>query len=74
MKIKSATGVTGFILDTIDGCVFRVYNRDGEFTDYDLRHNDLEVTIVDEDAVLYTDNRGRSTLDYSPNTLGIEIK
>lgn len=74
MKATSATGVTGFVLDTIDGYVFRVYHDDGGFEDYDLRHGDLEVTIQDTDAVFYQLDNGRRLLDYSPPTLGIEIK
>lgn len=74
MITKPATGTTGFILDTLDGYVFRVYHKDGGFTDYDLRHSDLEVTIRDEDAVFYELDNGQKLLDYSPPTLGIEIK
>jgi hypothetical protein len=74
MKTTSATGTTGFVLDTLDGYVFRVYDKDGGFTDYDLRHGDLEVTIQDADAVFYELDNGRKLLDYSPPTLGIEIK
>ena len=73
-KFKVATGTTGFILDTIDGYVFRVYDK-GEmsFTDYDLHHCDLEVTIVDEDAVFYERENGIGSLDYSPQTLGYPL-
>jgi hypothetical protein len=76
MKIKQATGTTGFILDTLDGYVFRVYHKDNSFTDYNLRSGDLEVTIVDEDAFFYPDSSGRTggTLDYGPETLGLDIK
>lgn len=74
MITKPATGTTGFILDTLDGYVFRVYHKDGGFTDYDLRHSDLEVTIRDEDAVFYELDNGQKLLDHSPPTLGIEIK
>ena len=74
MKIKQATGTTGFILDTLDGYVFRVYHKDNSFTDYNLRSGDLEVTIVDEDAFFYPNERGGGTLDYGPETLGLDIK
>jgi hypothetical protein len=74
MKIKQATGTTGFILDTLDGYVFRVYHEAGGFTDYNLRSGDLEVTIVDEDAFFYPNERGGGTLDYGPETLGLDIK
>ena len=73
MKATSATGVTGFVLHTIDGYVFRVYEKDTEaFRDYDLHHFDLEVKIVDEDAVFYELDSGKNLLDYSPPTLGID--
>jgi hypothetical protein len=75
MNIKNAAGTRGFVLDTLDGPVFRVYNKDHSFTDYKLHHGDLEVVIVDEDAFFYPDSKGRDggTLDYSPGTRGIDI-
>ena len=74
-KFKLAAGTTGFILKTFDEYVFRVYDKgESSFTDYDLHHCDLEVTIVDPDAVFYEYENGfKSTeyvLDYSPQTLG----
>ena len=74
MKAIAAAGATGFILYTIDGgYVFRVYEKGTEaFKDYDLLHSDLEVKIVDEDAVFYELDNGKNLLDYSPPTLGID--
>jgi len=74
MEIKKATGTTGFILDTLDGYVFRVYHKAGDFTDYNLRSGELEVTVVDEDAFFYPDDKDGGTLDYGPETLGLDIK
>jgi hypothetical protein len=74
MNIKNAVGTRGFVLDTLDGPVFRVYHEDNSFTDYDLHHGDLEVIIVDEDAYFYPNNKGGGTLDYSPATQGLDIK
>ena len=54
MTERSAHKVRGYILRTIDGdFVFRVYtnaaNADRkEFKDYKIRHQDLEVEIVDD--------------------------
>ena len=68
MKTKSANGLTGMLIQTWDSMKFRVYNNEHMFTDYDIRHYDLQVTIVDPDAYIY-DNK---YIDYSPQTLGIE--
>jgi hypothetical protein len=73
MKATSATGVTGFVLHTINGYVFRVYEKDTEaFKDYDLHHFDLEVKIVDQDAVFYELDSDKNVLDYGPATLGVD--
>ena len=73
MKATLATGVTGFVLHTIDGYVFRVYEKETEaFRDYDLHHFDLEVKIVDQDAVFYDLDSGKNVLDYGPATLGVD--
>lgn len=75
MNVKSATGTTGFILNTVHGCFFRVYEKDSTaFRDYELRHSDLEVTIQCDDAVFYELDIGVNLLDHSPETLGIDIK
>ncbi len=68
---KPANGVSGHLLQTFtDGpVVFRVYNADKTFVDYDLLHCDLCVTIVDEDAYFYN-SETRQILDHSPATLG----
>lgn len=72
MNIKSADGVTGFILYSGDGRhFFRVYGEDHTFKDYILLHSDLQVTINDPDAFFYEgDNLDR--LDHGPDTLGIK--
>jgi hypothetical protein len=51
--------------------VFRVYTDSFEFTDYDLLHCDLSVTITDKDATFYSDDQG-NRLDHNPETLGIQ--
>ena len=71
MKSKSANGVRGHLLSLADGTmVFRVYDNDHNFVDYNIHHSDLTVIIEDADAFFYRgDNRDR--LDHSPATLGI---
>jgi len=72
MKIEPANGVTGHLIYCMDGKYrFRVYSTDDKsFTDYDLCHSDLTVTIVDEDSAFYI-NKDVAVLDHSPATLGI---
>lgn len=73
MKIKPANGVTGHLLRTGYDVVFRVYDGTTftEFTDYDLIHSDLCVTITDEDAAFYSETQS-DRLDHNPETLGIK--
>ncbi|RYZ89216.1 MAG: hypothetical protein EOP06_09660 [Proteobacteria bacterium] len=70
MGNKSAKGLVGFLLgdDT-----FRVYDKDdrSKFTDYTIRHNDLQVVIEDDDAFIYEKN-SEHVIDYSQKTLGRE--
>ena len=69
----SANGVKGHILYIhIDNkYVFRVYDDQHNFVDYDILHSDLTVTIDDEDAFFYRDEY-RDVLDHAPQTLGDE--
>ena len=69
MTITPANGITGHLLRSGYDVVFRVYNGT-TFTDYDLTHSDLCVTITDEDAAFYSEPRS-DRLDHSPATLGI---
>lgn len=74
-KIKSANGISGYILKSFNNnYFFRLYNKDGTFTDYDINHSDLHVIIDDEDARFYENtNTNTNILDHSPTTLGIKI-
>ena len=68
---QSANGVSGHLLRLGNGdVVFRVYDQDHNFVDYDLAHNDLTVTIHDADAFFYRDEY-RDVLDHAPETLGL---
>jgi hypothetical protein len=71
-NIKSANGVTGSLLPVGRTWVFRVYHDNGDFTDYDIFHSDLQVTINDADAYFYERENGELYLDHSPQTLGIK--
>ena len=72
MTARSADGVRGHLLNLIDGTVvFRVYDVEHNFVDYDLHHSDLCVTIDDADAYFYRRDE-QDILDHAPITLGIE--
>ena len=72
-EVKSAAGVKGVLIRTLDGAmVFRVYHDRERFTDYEIRHDDLSVTIdADALAAFYT-VEGRDVLDHSPQVLGLQ--
>lgn len=74
VKTKSAKNVTGFLCRSSNGrYFFRVYDKDGEFVDYDISHTDLEVTISSDcDATFYENEKGETYLDHSPETLGLK--
>ena len=73
MKITNAAGVTGFLLQVGDGSiVFRVYDADHNFVDYQIHHHDLEVTIAqDYEAAFYYPSDRDPYIDHAPMTLGI---
>lgn len=73
-EVRSANGTRGFLCESaVDGShFFRVYETNGAFTDYYLRHQDLEVTISpDAMASFYRIGEDRF-LDHSPEVLGLQ--
>jgi len=73
MKPIKATGKRAVLCQRFTGGVFlRIYEADGTFNDLNIRHSDLEIEIVDEDAYIYTHGFGVQYLDHSPQTLGVE--
>jgi hypothetical protein len=64
-SVKPAKGTKGFIIRVGDCHMFRVYDKDFNFVDYDITHHDLEVVIMDEDASLYRSEFG-DYIDHSP--------
>lgn len=73
VAITSATGVEGHLLycHVEDTYQFRVYEKDHKFTDYDIKHCDLLVTITDKDASFYQVNNDTFILDHDPETVGL---
>jgi len=70
-QTKSADGVRGHLLNLFNGeYVFRVYDAEHNYVDYDIHHSDLCVTITDPDAYFYRRN-DQDVLDHAPTTLGL---
>jgi len=71
--VKKAAGVSGVVIkDAAGNFVFRVYGKGGEFTDYDIRDEDLAVTIAEDELVAFYQFDDRFVLDHSPQVLGLE--
>lgn len=67
-----ARGTVGSLIRTAGGNIlFRVYQSNGEFDDYDISHSDMLVKIIDDDASFYEFSDGSQTVDHTPETLGI---
>ncbi|MCP4367671.1 MAG: hypothetical protein GY797_06110 [Deltaproteobacteria bacterium] len=72
-KVSNASGVEGVLLLSLDGSYFfRVYREGGEFTDYELRHNDLPVIISRDALASFYEMEETNILDHSPEVLGLE--
>lgn len=77
MKSTTANGEVGYLIycHATDRHVFRVYDAQHNFVDYDIRHNDLRIKIIDPDAHFYTgqfNGEPYHELDHCPATLGIK--
>ena len=74
-KVRSANGVEGELCVRSDGSYFlRVADVQASegLVDYDLRHSDLRVRIIDEDAAFYDFGANHGpVLDHVPATLGL---
>ena len=79
-EVKPAAGVKGVLIRALDGAMmFRVYHDHERFTDYEIRHDDLSVTIdKDELAAFYKicpragADGDQYILDHGPEVLGLD--
>ena len=72
-EVESAAGVKGVIVRTLDGAtVFRVCHDREHFTDYEIRHDDLSVTIDTDELAAFYKVGERDILDHSPQVLGLK--
>jgi hypothetical protein len=71
-EIKPAAGVKGVIIRAHDGAMkFRVYHDRERFTDYEIRHDDLSVTIDKDELAAFYKVGEEHILDHSPQVLGL---
>ena len=70
---KDASGVSGMLIKTFDGgYTFRVYDSEGSFVDYDLRHDDLSITIDSDSLASFYECDDKHMLDYSPQVFNLK--
>lgn len=70
-EVTDAASARGFLIRTADGYCFRVYDSNGNFIDYQLLHDDLEVTIDSGALASFYRNDNIAALDHSPTVLGL---
>lgn len=66
-----AKNLEGFLIKIAgtDKMMFRVYNHDHSFQDYDIAHLDLEIKILSDDACIRQSGNS-AVIDYSSDVLG----
>ena len=72
LQTKPTKGVKGYLIRTMgydreERILFRVYDENKDFTDYEILHYDLEVEILDD--ALFCDNGKRQWIDYDDEIL-----
>ena len=71
-EVEPAAGVSGVLCrDSAGSYFFRVFHSDESFTDYELLHDDLPVTIEQDALASFYRLREHCVLDHSPQVLGL---
>lgn len=74
MTENKAAGVKGYILQGLNKKhFFRVYKENGNFVDYDIHCEELEVEIL-SDWFSFYESKDKNILDWSSKALGLENK
>jgi hypothetical protein len=68
----SASGKKGILIRSLDTFFFRVYHADHTFTDYEIRHDDLSITIDSDSLASFYTHGQNHVLDHTPDVLGLE--
>ena len=63
-----AIGVRGMLIRALDEVVFRVYDHEHNFVDYEITNHDCEIVIIDPDASLIRSPAG-DFLDYTSESM-----
>lgn len=73
VTVSPTDGATGFLLKRMDrSFFFRVHGSSDDFIDYDIRHDDLEVTISPGAFASFYPIDDSLLLDHNPEVLGLE--
>jgi len=67
---ERAIGVRGQLIRTLGDVVFRVYDSEHNFVDYEITNHDCEVVIIDPDAALIRNQAG-DFLDYTDESMTV---
>lgn len=67
---ERAIGQRGCLIRTLGDVVFRVYDAEYNFVDYEITNHDCEVVIIDPDAALIRNQAG-DFLDYTDESMQI---
>ena len=74
-EVADARGTSGVIIKSFDDKYYlRVYGCSGEFVEYNLRHEDLAVTISSDEMASFYSNEDSNVLDHSPESLGLDVE
>jgi len=68
VKEERAIGVRGQLIRTLGDVVFRVYDAEYNFVDYEITNHDCEVVIIDPDAA-FIRNAAGDFLDYTNESM-----
>ncbi|VAW64897.1 hypothetical protein MNBD_GAMMA10-2311 [hydrothermal vent metagenome] len=72
-QVHNASNVSGMLLRSFNGrYFFRVYTSHHEFTDYELNHDDLPITIDSDSLASFYTHGDNHSLDHSPEVLGLQ--
>mgnify|MGYP003352783866 FL=1 len=67
-KEELAIGTRGMLIRVLDDIVFRVYDHEHNFVDYEITNHDCEIVIIDPHAALHRGEAG-DFLDYTSESM-----